>query len=99
MTGDKSNRTPSLLASRTVNALEMGIWLMCEFRDPDRIFDAIIYTSRSDNIMRYSDEVRVSMAYLSVVFFISMIFVVVRATDAHNTGFDRERSRNCANGP
>jgi len=33
-------------------------WLMYEFRDPDRIFDAIIYTSKSDNIMRYSDEVR-----------------------------------------
>jgi len=33
------------------------------FRDPDRIFDAIIYTSRSDNIMRYSDEVRVSIIY------------------------------------
>ena len=33
------------------------------FRDPDRIFDAIIYTSRSDKIMRYSDEVRAAIAF------------------------------------
>jgi hypothetical protein len=56
--GDKSNRIPFTLASPTLHALEMGSWLTRAFRNLDRIFDAIIYTSRSDNIMRYSDEVR-----------------------------------------
>lgn len=47
----------------------MGFSLMCKFHDLDRIFDAIIYTSRSDQIMRYSDEVRVRQRLISRPYF------------------------------
>jgi hypothetical protein len=59
MTGDKPDILPFPLASPALYGLNMGVWLMYEFWDSDRIFDAIIYTSKADNIMRYSDEVRV----------------------------------------
>lgn len=42
------------------------------FHDPDRIFDAIIYTSKSDHIMRYSDEVHTRL--FSIRFIIIILF-------------------------